>query len=115
LAGEKMGIQKVAITAAAAGVLCLFAAGSWAQTARQGMRVAQASQPANDELYTQPVRRPPRRVPIYPRYQAEPDEVYPRYYPGPNAVRVCSVTYVQEFRPSGTVIAPHMHCVWRRG
>jgi hypothetical protein len=98
-----------------AGVLSVLAAGSEAQTALQGTQVAQASQPASDQLFTQPVRRPPRRVPIYPRYQAEPDGVYPRYYPGPNAVRVCNVTYVQEFRPSGTVIAPHMSCVWRRG
>jgi hypothetical protein len=41
--------------------------------------------------------------------------VYPRYDPGPNAVRVCNATYVQEFRPSGTVIVPRTTCVWRRG
>ena len=48
---------------------------------------------------------PPRRRPrlrVYP--QAEPDGVYPRYNPGPDAVRQCNATYVQEFRPSGTVI-----------
>ena len=28
-------------------------------------------------------RRPLRRLRIYPRYEAEPDGVYPRYYPGP--------------------------------
>jgi hypothetical protein len=59
---------------------------------------------------------PPRRRPrlrVYP--QAEPDGVYPRYNPGPDAVRQCNATYVQEFRPSGTVIVPHMSCYWRRG
>ena len=85
-----------------------------AQTAPQAMRIAQA-QPAADGLAAQPVRRPPKRVPIYPRYQAEPDDVFPRYDPGPNAVRVCNATYVQEFRPSGTVIVPRVSCVWRRG
>jgi hypothetical protein len=110
----KMRIRAAAISAAFSGLLSV-ATGAQAQTALQGVQIAQASQPGADDLYSQPVRRPPRRVPIYPRYQAEPDDVYPRYYPGPNAVRVCSATYVPEFRPSGTVIVPHMTCVWRRG
>jgi hypothetical protein len=60
-------------------------------------------------------RRPLRRVPIYPpRDEWQPD-VYPRYNPGPNAVRDCNVTYVQEYRPSGTVITPRMNCYWRPG
>jgi hypothetical protein len=55
-------------------------------------------------------------VPIYPRNnQPEPDGVYPRYFPGRNAVRECTATYVQEYRPSGTVIVPRMNCYWRRG
>ena len=58
-------------------------------------------------------RKPLRRVPIY-RHEWEPD-VYPRYNPGPNAVRDCTATYVQEYRPSGTVIMPRMNCYWRRG
>ena len=44
-----------------------------------------------------------------------PTGVYPRYYPGPNAVRDCAATYVQEYRPSGTVITPRMSCFWRPG
>ena len=53
---------------------------------------------------------------LYPRDQAEPDDgVYPRYYPGLNAVRVCNASYVQEYRPSGTVIVPRMSCFWRPG
>jgi hypothetical protein len=113
--GISMRIGTAVISAAFAGVFALVAAGAEAQIAPpQGTRIAQAS-PA-DELYTQPpVRRPPRRLRIYPRYQAEPDGVYPRYYPGPNAVRVCNATYVQEYRPSGAVIVPRMSCAWRPG
>jgi hypothetical protein len=87
-----------------------LAAGAQAQTAPQVTRTAQASV----AIEPQPARAP-RRLRIYPRYQAEPDGVYPRYNPGPNAVRVCNATYAQEYRPSGTVIVPHMTCVWRRG
>ncbi|MGN6310633.1 MAG: hypothetical protein ACTHNN_13890 [Xanthobacteraceae bacterium] len=50
-------------------------------------------------------RRAPTRIRVYPRYQRL----------SPNAVRECSATYVQEFRPSGTVIVPRMHCFWRQG
>ena len=78
------------------------------------MRMAQASPPAEASAPGR-VRRPVRRVPIYPRYQPEPDSVYPRYYPGRNAVRDCTATYVQEYRPSGTVITPRMNCFWRPG
>ena len=42
-------------------------------------------------------------------------DVYPRYNPGPNAVRDCTAHYVQEYRPSGTVITPRMNCYWRPG
>ena len=34
---------------------------------------------------------------------------------GRNAVRECNATYVQEYRPSGTVITPRMNCYWRPG
>ena len=61
-------------------------------------------------------QRRTRRIQIYPRREGhwQPD-VVPHYDPGPNAVRVCNAQYVQEFRPSGTVIVPHMSCYWRRG
>jgi hypothetical protein len=92
----------------------LFASSVDAQTAAQGTRVAQALTP--EDLAARPApARPPRRIRVYPRNVAEPDGVYPRYNPGPNAVRVCNATYAQEYRPSGTVIVPHMSCVWRRG
>jgi hypothetical protein len=96
-----------------AGSFALPAAGAQAETAPSGIRTAQASQPMATDLSAQR-RRPLRRLPIYPRYEWEPD-VWPRYNPGPNAVRDCTATYVQEYRPSGTVIVPHMNCYWRRG
>lgn len=80
-----------------------------AQTARPEIRMAQADVPDAPP----PRRRPPPRLRVTPYYS--PDGVYPRYNPGPDAVRECSVAYVQEHRPSGTVIAPHMSCYWRRG
>ena len=55
-------------------------------------------------------RRP--RVRIY--REDDVPNVYPRYNPGPNAVRDCTAFYVQEFRPSGTVITPRMRCFWRQ-
>lgn len=57
-------------------------------------------------------RRPRTRVRIY---RQDDRGVYPSYNPGPNAVRDCTATYVQEFRPSGTVIVPRMNCFWRPG
>jgi hypothetical protein len=107
-----MRIGTYAILGILAGAL--FAGGTDAQTAPQGARVAQALTP--DDLAARPApARPPRRVRIYPRTLAEPDGVYPRYNPGPNAVRVCNASYVPEYRPSGTVIVPRMTCVWRHG
>jgi hypothetical protein len=60
-----------------------------------------------------PTSRPPTRIRVYPRYN--PDDVYPRYFPGRNAVRECTAHLVQELRPSGTVITPRMDCFWRPG
>jgi hypothetical protein len=110
-------IGKVAIGVALAGTLLLPASGLRAQTASSGVRIAQASPSAAAETVSpRRARRPLRRVPIYPPRQGEFEEgIYPRYYPGPNAVRDCVANYVQEDRPSGTVIVPRMHCVWRPG
>lgn len=106
----KMSIGRWAIAAALVGAFSQFSTGADAQTTQPRTRVAQAL--TSDDLAARPVR-PPRRIRVYPRYLAEPDGVYPRYYPGPNAVRVCNASYVPEYRPSGTVIVPHMTCVWR--
>jgi len=112
MVGVMKRIVKVALSAALAGVL-LPAAVAQAQTAPAGVRTAQASTPVVTDASSQR-RRPLRRVPIYRSNQWEPD-VYPRYNPGPNAVRDCTATYVQEYRPSGTVITPRMNCYWRPG
>jgi len=100
-----------AIVTAFAGFL-LQGEAARAQTALSGARTAQASKPAVTDVSAQR-RRTLRRVPIY-RQDWEPD-VYPRYNPGPNAVRDCTATYVREYRPSGTVITPRMNCYWRPG
>jgi hypothetical protein len=111
--GSKMRFRAAVISAVLVGILSLLAPAAEAQTNSQGTRTAQAAPPA-DPLFTPSLRRPSRRVFIYPQRHFEPD-VYPRYFPGPNAVRVCNATYVQEYRPSGTVIVPRMSCVWRPG
>jgi hypothetical protein len=109
-----MRIRTVAIGAALAGSLLWPASGTQAQSAPSGTRLAQAA-PDAEPAAPRRAGRPLRRLRIYPRYEAEPDDVYPRYNPGPNAVRDCNATYVQEYRPSGTVIVPLMHCFWRPG
>ncbi|MGA7810204.1 hypothetical protein [Bradyrhizobium sp.] len=76
--------------------------------AESALRVAQVQDP--DAPPPRRVHRPATRLRVTPNY----DDVYPRYNPGPNAVRECNASYVQEFRPSGTVIVPHMHCFWRQ-
>jgi hypothetical protein len=55
-------------------------------------------------------RRPRVRI-----YREDERGVYPSYNPGSDAVRDCTAHYVQEFRPSGTVIVPRMTCYWRHG
>jgi hypothetical protein len=73
--------------------------------------VPQLALPAASDLSAQ-ARRPRARVRIY---RVDERGVYPSYFPGPNAVRVCTATYVKEYRPSGTVIVPRMNCFWRPG
>jgi hypothetical protein len=59
------------------------------------------------------LRVTPRRYPY--RSSNLPYPVpYPVEFPGPGAVRQCVANYVQEFRPSGTVIVPRMRCWWAR-
>jgi hypothetical protein len=105
-------IVTVAISAAFAGLL-LADVSAQAQTASTSMRGAQAAGGAATDVSAQQRRRRLQRVPIY-RQEWAPD-VYPRYNPGPNAVRDCTAHYVQEHRPSGTVITPRMNCYWRPG
>ena len=103
-----MRIGSLAIFLALAGALSLSAGKASAQSAPSAVRLAQVAPQEAPAL-----RRPRTRLRVYPYY--EPGEVYPRYFPGPNAVRFCNATYVQEYRPSGTVIVPRMHCWWRPG
>jgi hypothetical protein len=108
-----MRIGSTVLSLVFAGTFLLPVAGAQAQAAPRA-QTAQASQPGT-ELSAQGrrVRRPPTRIRVYPRYN--PDDVYPRYFPGRNAVRDCTATLVEEFRPSGTVITPRMNCFWRPG
>lgn len=109
---------KTALTLLCMGLFSQSCVGAQAQTQNQilsqaagsEIRVAQAVSP--DDV-PPPRRRSQTRLRVTPYYI--PDGVYPRYNPGPDAVRECNATYVQEFRPSGTVIVPHMSCYWRRG
>jgi len=114
-----MRIVKGALLGVVAGFLAGFLAGSSSPaTAAQATPATRAGVPKTPMTATDisaQSRRPLRRVPIYgPRDEWQPD-VYPRYNPGPNAVRDCTATYVPEYRPSGTVITPRMHCYWRPG
>jgi hypothetical protein len=99
------------LSLALAGFL-LPGAAAQAQTAPR-MQTAQAPQSGELTAQDRRIRRPPSRVRIYRSYN--PDDVYPHYFPGRNAVRECTASYVQEFRPSGTVITPRMNCFWRPG
>ena len=118
MAGTGFGVEadnadrELRLSLAFAGTFLLPVAGAQAQTAPRtdGTAVAIRHRPFRAEPQ---VRRPPTRIRVYPRYN--PDDVYPRYFPGRNAVRDCTATYVEEFRPSGTVITPRMNCFWRPG
>jgi|SRR5258707_1360338 len=111
-----MRIRTAAILVAFAGSFVFPTAGTRAQAAPAEMRTAEPSRPvATDVSAQRRIRRPVTRLRVYPQYEWWIPDVYPRYNPGPNAVRECNATYVQEFRPSGTVIVPRMSCFWRPG
>jgi hypothetical protein len=111
-----MRIGSAVLSLAVAGTFLLPVAAAPAQTAPR-VQTAQAPQSAGTDISAQNrrYRRPPARIRVYPSTGYSPDDVYPRYFPGRNAVRDCTATYVQEFRPSGTVITPRMNCFWRPG
>ena len=107
---RRLGIIELALIAAMTGLPTLAGTAA-AQTASSAAVTA-----APTELSAQSrSSRPPTRLRVYPRYQPDDYGVYPRYFPGRNAVRDCTAYYVQEYRPSGTVIVPRMNCFWRRG
>lgn len=102
-----MRIMMAAMGCVAAALVLPMAGTAQAQNAPQ-----QARTQADPDVVVRP-HRPRARVRIY---RNDDDRgVYPSYNPGPDAVRECTATYVQEFRQSGTVIVPRMNCYWRRG
>jgi hypothetical protein len=107
------------MTAAIFGGAMVLATAAQAQEARPAASAAQTAGPAKLQLAQADVpvrrRRATNRLRITPNRDYWPDDVYPRYDPGPNGVRVCNATYVQEHRPSGTVIVPRVACYWRSG
>jgi hypothetical protein len=98
--------------AGAAIILAVLAIGpapmARAEQAQPMIRLAQA---APLDARPRRVYRPQTRLRVTPNNEGY-DTIYPHYNPGPNAVRVCNAHYEQEYRPSGTVIVPKMHCVW---
>ncbi|HWF94350.1 MAG TPA: hypothetical protein VG291_05265 [Xanthobacteraceae bacterium] len=99
--------------AAVAGAIMLTLAGlgPWRPAVAQNAGVAPnatAVQPG--DTAPRPRARPPARIRVRPL-------VHPlaQSTPGPDAVRQCSFQLAPEYRPSGTVIVPQMHCWWERG
>src|SRR4051812_30299368 len=103
-----------AVLSLSVAVMLLPAQAGRAQSAVPAPQLAKAQTAATDfSAQRRRTRRPTARTLVPPPYH--PDDVYPRYYPGPNAVRDCTALLVQEFRPSGTVITPRVDCFWRPG
>lgn len=98
-------IRIAAVVASLAGAMLLSGTCANAQSASAEVKLAQAA--PQDPTVPRYRRAPRLRVTPY-----EEQGVVPHYNPGPNAVRVCNAHYEQEYRPSGTVIVPKMHCVW---
>lgn len=97
-------VKMAGLLALSLGVLMLSAASTIAEAARE---TSVATEKMTAEEFSAQSRRAYRRVPSRVRvYRGS-------YYPGPNAVRICNAHYVQEYRPSGTVIVPRMRCYWR--
>jgi len=105
----RVGVMKhiglVAILVFLAGAAAWPAERAAAQPASADIKIAQAV----PQQWPPRPRRPTARLRVTP-YPAQ--GVIPHYNPGPDAVRVCNAHYEQEYRPSGTVIVPRMHCYW---
>jgi hypothetical protein len=113
LAAKQVGAGVMKQLGLAAILVSLGCAVAWpieraaAQSPSAGVKLAQAV----PQDTPHPLRRQPR-IRVTPYYQEQ--GVVPHYNPGPDAVRVCNAHYEQEYRPSGTVIVPKMHCYWTR-
>jgi len=110
--GVMIRLTTAAILAGLGGTMLLPAAAQSASPVRASTEASVQPTGLSQATDLSAQRRPRTRIRIF--QTSRPDDVYPRYYPGPNAVRVCNANYVQEFRPSGTVIVPRMSCYWRR-
>jgi hypothetical protein len=76
-----------------------------------------AAEPSGASALAQadPPRRAPPRVTITPRQpSASPYPSAGAAFPGPGYVRDCVAYYVEDPRPSGTVIVPRTSCAWVR-
>jgi hypothetical protein len=106
-----MSVRMMAVGLAAAAVLLLPGAVLSASGARAQSAARSTDHVAPSDMSARTRKRRPRvRI-----YREDERGVYPSYNPGPDAVRECTAHYVQEFRPSGTVIVPRMNCYWRHG
>jgi hypothetical protein len=103
----------------------LWSAPGMAQSNPPGLSAAAANSRAQGQVVQGQVAQSRVRR-VRPRILVQPRYPYRRYhslyplpydveYPGPNAKRDCSVRYVSEYRPSGTVVVPRMNCWWVRG
>ena len=97
---------------AAAILVVLAATPASIARAEQALPRIQVAQAASPDAPPRRFYRRQERLRVTPYYDS--DSIYPHYDPGPNAVRVCNAHYVQEYRPSGTVIVPRMSCYWQR-
>lgn len=110
-------MQRIAILAALAfGALIWTAAPGVAAPLSGGPN---ATTPTEHSAQSKP-RRSRTSITVQPRYPYRTyHSPYPLpyaiEYPGPNAKRECVARYVQEARPSGTVIVPRMRCWWVAG
>jgi hypothetical protein len=86
-----------------------------AETARPAARTDTATDFSAQSRPRARTRIRVQKVYPYRRWHALYPLPYDIEYPGPNARRDCSVRYVQEHRPSGTVIVPRMSCWWVGG
>jgi hypothetical protein len=86
------------------------------QQARAGAEAPVFVAPRVGEISAQVRERRRSRV-LIERQPAAWDYPRPGTYswPGPGAVRHCVDWYQLEYRPSGTVLTPQMHCRWVRG
>jgi hypothetical protein len=107
--GSVSVMGRIAAAAILVGLAASPASIAQAEQAQPVIRLAQVTAP---DAPPRRVYRPQARLRVTPYY--DPDTIYPHYNPGPNAVRVCNAHYVQEYRPSGTVIVPRMSCYWQR-